>query len=245
MDLLNCHKTIRKYANKPVPEQILNAIIKAGCHASTTGNMQLYSIVVTRDQVNKEKLIPLHFNQAVAKSAPVLLTICADFYRFTRWCQFNRADAGYSNFLSFLTASIDAILLSQNICIAAEDKGLGICYLGTTTYNAKEIIEVLNLPKLVFPITTLAIGWPDEQPVITDRLALNAIVHNEVYEDYSKEKIMKLYAFKESLEDSKKYILENKRETLAQVFTDIRYKRDDNEFFSEKILLVLKEQGFL
>jgi len=245
MDLLGKHRTIRKYQEKEVSATIINSIIKYGCRASTTGNMQLYSIIVTKDQANKDKLVPLHFNQAVAKSAPVILTICADFNRFTKWCKFNNANAGYNNLLSFLTASIDALLVAQNICVAAEDKGLGICYLGTTTYNAKEIIDTLQLPKLVFPITTLTIGWPDETPAQTDRLPLNSIVHNEVYQDYSNKSIEEIYSFKENLKESKQFVKENEKENLAQVFTDVRYKKEDNEFFSEKILQVLKEQGFL
>jgi nitroreductase len=179
MDLLKSHKTIRKYSDKSIPDLLLKGIIDTASRASTTGNMQLYSVVITRDLSIKDKLIPLHFNQPVARSAPILLTICADFNRFSKWCLFNDANPGYGNFLSFLTASTDALLFAQNICVAAEDKGLGICYLGTSTYNAKEIIEVLNLPKLAFPIATLAIGWPAENPVRADRLPLRAIIHNE------------------------------------------------------------------
>jgi nitroreductase len=245
MDALNTHRTIRKYQQKEVSDEVLNAMITSGCRASTTGNMQLYSIVVTKDRRNKEKLIPLHFNQPVIQSAPVVLTVCADFNRFIRWCEASRATPGYDNFLSFLTASIDALLVAQNICIAAEDIGLGICYLGTSTYNAKEIIEVLNLPKFVFPIATLTVGWPDESPKQTDRLPLEAVVHTEVYNDYTTNEVKRLYAYKENLKESKQFIRENKKESLAQVFTDVRYTKEDNDFFSEKILQVLKEQGFM
>ena len=66
--------------------------------------------------------------------APVLLTFCADFNRFNKWCLLNNAVPGYDNFLSFMTAAIDALLVAQTVCIAAEARGLGICYLGTTTY---------------------------------------------------------------------------------------------------------------
>ncbi len=239
------HKTIRKFLGKEVPSELLENILTVGCRASTTGNMQVYSIIVTKSRAVKEELIPLHFNQPVAKSAPVLLTFCADFNRFSKWCELRKAIPGYNNFLSFITASIDALLAAQNVCIAAEDKGLGICYLGTTTYNAKEIIEVLNLPKLVFPVTTVALGWPDEDPVQTDRLPLKAVVHEERYKDYSKHDIDELYSYKENLPESLQFISENNKETLAQVFTDVRYKKSDNEFFSEKIIEVLKVQGFL
>src|SRR6056297_806305 len=143
MELLNKHVTIRKFKNQPVEPKLLESILYSGTKASTTGNMQVYSVIVTQDETSKQKLVPLHFNQPVAVNAPVLLTFIADFNRFSKWCEFNKADPGYSNFLSFFTASIDALLVAQNVCIAAENAGLGICYLGTTTYNAKEIIDVL------------------------------------------------------------------------------------------------------
>ena len=84
-------------------------------------------------------------------------------------------------------------------CVAAEEKGLGICYLGTTTYNPQMIVEALELPELVFPITTVTVGWPAEQPEQVDRLPLEAIVHEEVYHDYTPQDIDRLYAYKESL----------------------------------------------
>lgn len=245
MELLNKHVTIRKFNEKPVENELLDSILYSGIRASTTGNMQVYSIVVTTDSERRKKMAPFHFNQPVALNAPVLLTFVADFNRFSKWCTLNNAKPGYSNFISFYTASIDALLAAQNVCIAAENNGLGICYLGTTTYNAREIISALELPKLTFPVTTVALGYPDENPELTDRLPLKGIIHSEKYSDYSDDQINELYAFKENLESSKQFVKENNKETLAQVFTDVRYKEKDNVFFSEKMLEVLKEQGFL
>jgi nitroreductase len=245
MELLNQHVSIRKFKNQAIPYSLIDSVVYSGTKASTTGNMQLYSVVITESPEIKDKLIPLHFNQNVAKSAPVLLTFIADFNRFTKWCEISKAVPGYNNFLSFFTAATDAILAAQNVCVAAENQGLGICYLGTTTYNAREIIGVLNLPKLTFPVTTLAVGYPDEAPVQTDRIPLKGIIHKEKYNDYSDSDILQLYSFKENLESSKQFIKENNKEKLAQVFTDVRYKKTDNEFFSHKMLEVLREQGFL
>jgi nitroreductase len=245
MELINQHVSIRKFKDQSIETSILESVIYSGTKASTTGNMQLYGVIVSETEEEKRRLVPLHFNQGVAKSAPVLLTFVADFNRFSNWCELNNAMPGYGNFLSFFTAATDALLVAQNVCIAAENYGLGICYLGTTTYNAGEIIEVLGLPKLTFPVTTIAIGYPDESPVLTDRIPLAGIIHRGKYEEYSESKISELYAFKENLETSKRFVEENKKETLAQVFTDVRYKKSDNEFFSGKMIEVLKEQGFL
>lgn len=245
MDILLNHRTIRKYKNQPVDDALLNEILTAGTRASTTGNMQVYSIVVTRDEQMKEKLAPTHFGQPVFKQAPVSLTFCADFNRFNKWCRQRDAEPGYDNFQSFVAAAIDALLVAQNVCIAAESKGLGMCYLGTVTYNADKIIDILKLPKGVVPVATVTLGWPDENPEQTERLPLEAVVHHETYNDYSPEDIDRLYKEKEKLPVNKQFTAENDKETLAQVFTDVRYTKENNEHFSRVFLDVLKQQGFL
>ncbi len=245
MDILLKHRTIRKYKDQPIEDDLLNEILTAGTRASTTGNMQIYSIVVTRDEAMKEKLSPTHFNQPVFKQAPVSLTFCADFNRFNKWCRQRNAEPGYDNFQSFVAAAIDALLVAQNVCVAAESKGLGICYLGTVTYNADKIIDIMNLPKGVVPVATVTLGWPDEDPVQAERLPLGAVVHDETYKDYSPEDIDRLYRDKETMEANKQFVAENNKETLAQVFTDVRYTKENNEHFSKVFLEVLKKQGFL
>ena len=244
MELLLKHKSIRKYQQREILQEDLNTIIESGIRASNTGNMQLYSVVVTRSQGNKQKLAPLHFNQPMVTQAPVVLTVCLDINRFNKWCDVNSASHGYNNLLWFVTGMIDSMLFAQNMCVAAENLGMGICYLGTAIYNAAGIIEVLNLPKGVFPVTTITLGYPDENPEQVDRLDLKGIVHNEVYADYDVAAIADLFSYKESLESSKKYVAENNKENLAQVFTDVRYKKADNIFFSEKLLKTIRDQGF-
>lgn len=244
-DSLFSRKTIRKYSSDEISEELLNDLLRAGCRSSTTGNMQVYSIIITRDEEKKRELLPLHFNQKMVMEAPVLLTFCADFNRFNKWCLIRNAEPGYDNFLSFITAAIDALLVAQTVCIAAEARGLGICYLGTTTYMAHKIIDVLKLPKGVVPVTTISLGWPAEDPEQPDRLPLEAVIHNEVYSDYSDPDIESYYSEKESRADSRQFIKENNKTTLAQVFTDVRYKKEDNIYFSKILLQVLKDQGFM
>ena len=244
-DILSNRRTIRKYASEPVDDKLLNDILAMGCRTSTTGNMQVYSIVITKDEGKKKELAPLHFNQKMITEAPVVLTFCADYNRFNKWCRLRNAEPGYDNFLSFMTAAIDALLVAQTVCIAAESKGLGICYLGTTTYTADKIIEVLKLPKGVVPVTTVTLGWPAEKPEQVDRLPFEAIAHYEVYNDYSDVSIASYYKEKEERQDSQQFVKENNKQSLAQVFTDVRYKKTDNIYFSKTLLKVLKDQGFL
>ncbi len=244
-DTLLNHRSIRKYKPDPIPNTILDYILEAGTRASTTGNMQLYSIIVTTDDEMKDKLSPCHFNQPMVKEAPVTLTFCADFNRFNLWCEQRKAEPGYDNFLSFFTAAIDALLVAQNVCVAAEDAGLGICYLGTTTYMAGKIIDVLDLPRGVVPVTTVTIGYPDEWPEPTDRLPLQAVVHREKYQAFSETDIDRHYMEKELMATYQVFIKEHDKETLAQVFTDVRYKKEDNVLFSKSLLEILTKQGFM
>jgi nitroreductase len=244
-DILLQHRSVRKYQNTPVASEVLNSILYAGTCASTTGNMQAYSIIVSTDSELRNRLWEAHFKQSMVLQAPVHITFCADFNRFSNWCKQRDAAPGFDNFLSFFSAAIDALLVSQNVCLAAEAKGLGICYLGTAVYNADKLIEVLNLPKLVVPVASIVMGYPEETPALTDRLPLRGVVHNEVYHDYSADDIDNIYKEKESMPFYQDLLKINEKATLAQIFTDKRYTRKDNVFFSAKYIEVLKSQGFM
>lgn len=224
---------------------LIDRLLEEASRTQTMGNLQLYSVVITRSAEGKERLAPAHFNQPMVKGAPVVLTICADYRRTTAWCENRKATPGYGNFLSFLNAATDALLYTQTFCNLAEEEGLGICYLGTTIYMPHIIIEALQLPKLVMPIATLTIGWPDEEPPLSDRLPLASFVHNEAYCDYAASDIDRYYAAKEALEENIEFCRINNKETLAQIFTDIRYTKDTCEALSATLLETLKQQGFM
>ncbi|MBQ6750604.1 MAG: nitroreductase family protein [Bacteroidaceae bacterium] len=238
-------RTIRKYKKDDISEAQLESLLFQASRAATMGNMQLYSVIVTRSEEMKEKLSPLHFGQPMVKGAPVVLTFCADFNRFTEWCQLRDANAGYDNFLSFLNAASDTLLYVQAFCTLAEEAGLGTCYLGTTLYNPQGIIDLLKLPKLTFPVATITVGVPDECPEQPDRLPHLAYIHEETYHDYTANQLDIIYYYKEQLEENRKFVEVNKMENLAQVFTDCRYTKKDNEAMSAGLIEALKKQGFL
>ncbi len=245
MKSINTRKTIRKYSDKPVSDELLNRLLSEAMRTQTMGNLQLYSVVVTRSAEMKQKLAPAHFNQPMVTQAPVVLTICADFNRTTKWAECRKAHPGYDNLLSFLNAATDALLYTQTFCNLADEEGLGYCFLGTTVYNPQQIIDTLKLPRLVMPVATITLGWPDENPSLTDRLPLQSVIHTETYTDYTPELIDKYYAEKEALPENQEFLKINSKETLAQIFTDIRYTKKDNEAMSATMLETLKRQGFL
>ena len=245
MESLKHRTSIRKYSSKEVPSQLITALLENAERTPTMGNLQLYSVIITRDKAIKKLLSPPHFNQPMVQNAPVVLTFCADYRRTSLWATQRQAQPGYNNFLSFLNAATDALLYCQTFCNIAEEAGLGTCFLGTTIYSPQPIIDILKLPQLVFPVATITLGWPDEAPALTDRLPIESIVHEETYRDYTPELINKFYAPKEALPENKHFVEVNNKQTLAQVITDIRYTREANEAMSKGLLEALYRQGFL
>lgn len=245
MESIKNRRSIRKYSNREVSDELLQALLEEAERTPTMGNLQLYSVVVTRSAEMKARLSPAHFGQPMVEGAPVVLTFCADFRRTTLWAKNRKADPGYDNLLSFINAATDTLLYCQTFTTLAEAAGLGTCFLGTTVYQPQALIDTLRLPQLVFPVATLTLGWPDEQPAQSDRLPIQALLHEETYEDYTPARIDAFYQEKESLPENQHFVEINHKETLAQVFTDLRYTRKDNEAMSAGLMEALKKQGFI
>lgn len=241
------HKSIRNYKNTPIPTQILDEILSGAIRGSNTGNMQLYSIIITKNKEQKQQLYEAHFKQQMVSQAPIVLTFVADINRFHKWCELRNAEISYDNFLWFYNATIDATIAAQNASIIAENNGLGICYLGTTTYMAEKIIEILDLPKGVMPVTSLVVGYPEKKTQLTPRLPKKAVVFSEKYTPLNDIEIIKNYEKIENSEQTKKEIKQYypDAQNLAQTFTKYRYKKNDNRHFSNKFIKILKKQGFM
>lgn len=244
MDYFRNRRTVRQYSGREVPDSLITDMIDAASHAPTTGNMQLYSIIVSRNEEARRKLAPAHFNQPSVMSAAAVLTFCADFNRFVKWCILRQADPGYDNFQAWLWAVQDTMIFAQQFVTIAEMNGLGTCYLGTTSYNAPQIAEALCLPDMVVPVITVTVGYPDGETELSDRLSVDAVMHSETYRDYSEADIDRIYAEKEKRSDSMRFVAENCKQNLAQVFTDVRYPRKDNEYFSKVYADFIRSKGF-
>ncbi|MCB9419440.1 MAG: nitroreductase family protein [Ardenticatenaceae bacterium] len=251
--VIHDHRSIRTYKPDPVPEALLQEILAAGIRASSSGNMQTYSIIVTRDRALRERLYEPHMEQDMVLDAPVLLTFCADFHRMRQWLRLSNAPDNFDNFMSFMIAAIDAILVSQNVALAAESRGLGICYMGSTLANCDQIGEILQLPPNVVPVVGFSLGYPDEDPAPRDRLPLSGLVHDETYHDYSDDEIRQIYHDREvagwarymSFPHLRQLIEESGVENLAQVYTAVKYTRQSHQEFSRTVLNYLKSQGFM
>jgi len=245
MKNLDTRRTIRQYSDREVSDTLLDKLMEQAARTQTMGNLQLYSVIVTRSEEMKRRLAPAHFNQPMVTAAPVVLTVCADFNRTSRWARCRKAEPGYDNILSYQNAATDALLFTQTLCCLMDEQGLGYCYLGTTVYQPQQIIDTLGLPPLVMPVATLTVGWPAEEPPLSDRLPVESFVHRETYHDYSPDEIDRYYTPKEQLPENRHFVEINNKETLAQIFTDIRYTRADNEAMSKILIETLRQQQFL
>lgn len=250
---LNNHTSIRKYKKQNVPVDVLDRILEAATRASTSGNMQAYSIIVTTDEGLKKELYEPHFEQNMVLDAPVLLTFCADFYRMRQWLKINEAPENFDNFMSFMIASIDAILASQNAALAAEHEGLGVCYMGTTLASCNEIAKILKCPEHVVPVVGFSLGYPDESPKKRERLPLSAIIHKETYNTPTSSDITKFYSAKES-EGYKRYkdhpelnslIEKFGAKNLAQIYTKVKYTKESHIKYSTDVLNCLVDKKFM
>jgi FMN reductase (NADPH) len=182
LDLIHRHASVRHYRPNPLPTSIIETIIAAAQCASTSSNLQTYSIIAVADIRNRVKLSELCGNQAHIREAPVFLAWCADLARLDRVCQLR----GYTQVTdyteNFLIATVDVAIATQNAALAAESLGLGICYIGSIRNNPGAVIELLGLPRLTFPIIGMTLGWPAKQVNIKPRLPLKLVLHHETYD---------------------------------------------------------------
>lgn len=253
IDQMKKHRSIRKYQSRDVSDELLNKILEAGAMASSSGNMQSYSIIVTKDKNIREKMLKAHFDQSMVMDAPVLLTFCADFHRMRLWLEASSAPMNFDNFMSFMIAAIDAILVSQNVALAAESEGLGICYMGTTLASCDQIGNILGCPSHVVPVVGFSLGYPDEYPEERKRLPLTSLVHHETYRDFERGDIAAAYAERDKLgwdrymkiPELREMVLESGVENLAQVYTKLKYTRESHLQYSKIVYDYLVRSGFL
>lgn len=253
IDQIGRHRSIRKYSPRAVEPEILQQILTAALRASSSGNMQVYSVIVTTDPEIRKELGPAHFEQSVVQEAPVLVTFCADFHRMRKWIQLREAPENFDNFMSFMIATIDATLAAQNAALAAEALGLGICFLGTTLASCGQIGQILRCPDHVVPVVGFTLGYPDETPAVRDRLPLRGIVHQERYVPPTDEVISATYFDRElagwerymANPELRRLVEEKGAQNLAQIYTQIKYTRESHIEYSRNVLRYLREQGFM
>jgi nitroreductase len=250
--LAQSHRSIRSYTSQEIDDSLLNDLLYAGLRSSSAGNMQTWSVIVTREEEKKRRLYEVHREQKMILEAPLLLTFCADLFRMREWIRVNDSKQSFDDLLGFLTGAVDAVIAAQTISLAAESAGLGICYLGTTWWAAGELIEILALPKHVFPVTSLVLGYPAEDPALRDRLPLEVIVHQEQYRRLSDEEIRAAHAEREQKAWARYNAIEAVRRALQEAgisrvtdyyTSEFKYSKELHRRVSEMLIETLQAQG--
>lgn len=180
LQLINQHGSCRAYKSDPLEKEVIQAILSASQKASTSSNLQAFSVIVITDAQKRTRLAALTGQEHVAQ-APLFLTWCADLARLERVAELRGLKQNHDYVESFLTAVIDATIAAQNAALAAESIGLGMCYIGSLRNDPRQVIEMLQIPRLVFPVFGMTIGWPAKTPRLRPRLAQEAVVHWETY----------------------------------------------------------------
>jgi len=253
--LMREHRSIRSFEVSPIDEDLLDQVLEeAFAGSSSSGNLNMVSVVRTRDEGRKARLYELHFEQPMVLQAPLVLTFCADTHRTRQWLARRGARLNFGNLLSYHVAAFDAIIFAQTAALALESQGLGICYMGTTLHSMREIADFLELPDHCIPVTSMVVGYPSEAPAPRDRLPRAAWCHDERYQPLAGEDIDALYGPREQKGWARYRAMGPEVAarmdalgitSLAQFYTsDMKYAPDRFREDSDKLQALLADKGF-
>jgi nitroreductase len=241
--LLFERSSCRSFLKKRIPRDVLNIVLEAGVHAATAGNLQPYSVIQIEDAKSRRKLAEM-CEQKFIGSAPVLLLFCIDLHRNERWA--NLEDAPYtatSSFRHFWVSFQDTIICAQNICTAADSMGLGSVYIGTVIDFPAQIITMFKLPKAVFPVVLLCIGYPAKRPKPRNKLGIKTVVHTEHYREMRDRELIAAFNEKYSAGDSRSAKLPITEKQLKTIMNVCR--RTSGEEFAEKCARRIRANGYI
>jgi nitroreductase len=193
LTVLSSHRSIRKFKSDNIPEQLLGEIINSARQAPTSSNLQAYSIIVIKDLEKKKKLAQLAGDQPWIESCPVFLVLCPDLFRLEQVCRLRNYESNDKYIENFIVAVVDAALVAENILVASEASGLGVCVVGGIRNSPAEISALLKLPDRVFPLLGICLGYPDQGGVLKPRLPREVVVFNEEYGCHDIEKHIRNY----------------------------------------------------
>lgn len=237
--LLKSHRSIRKFTDRPVSQELVNELVRAGQCAATSSFIQACTVIQVSDRTVREKLCEAAARQPYVLDSPVFLVFCADMQRHQLACSMHDADmlSGFTE--QFLTASVDCALFAQNVLVAAESLGLGGCYIGAIRNQIAEVDRLLQLPDKVYPIFGMCLGYPDQDPETKPRLPLSVVLKQQVYRDDGDEAVIAAYD-----EDVRTYYRTrtggNKDDSWSEQISDMLVKEA-----RPHMLDFLKSKGFL
>ena len=183
LSLLKQHRSIRKFTDQPVTDEMVNDIITAGMSAATSSNLQGTTVIRVRNADTRSAIATLAGGQTYVETAGAFFVWCADLHRSAVACEMAGGDFHAGMTEHFMIATVDCALAAQNAVVAAESLGLGICYIGGIRNDPAQVASLLELPEQVAPLFGLCLGWPDQDPAIKPRLPLSVTLKEETYDE--------------------------------------------------------------
>lgn len=242
IDLIRAHRSVRAFTSQSVPDELIETIIEAAQWASSTSFRQVYSVVAVRDAEHKSQLRQVSGGQRWIEECPVFLAFCADMNRLDELCQARGKRANLEHTETFLMTALDAGLLMQNAALAAEALGLGIVMIGGLRDNPRDVIRLLHLPRGVFGISGMCVGYPAQSPPQRPRLPLAEVLHWEHYQ--AEGRAERLAAYDQAIRAAGTY---KRKDGSLEGWTDVMARTTSRPPAEEgrcQLSDILREQGF-
>lgn len=235
------HRSVRSFSDKPVDEQTVKDIIEAGRHGATSTGQQAFSIIQVKDRTIRSAIADIT-GQPYSAQAPLWFLIVLDLHRNAAIVSEQGARfTGEKDFYTFIQSCMDGAIAAQNMALAAESMGLGICYFGSIFMNIRKIAELVHLPPLTFPLTGLGMGYPKGKFMKKPRLPENVQVFTDRYQTFP--------CYVDMLQDydmvMHQYIDSRHPEGPVPPFTaQVLHRNTGTAVQGREALALLKEQGF-
>lgn len=186
------HASVRKYKNESIPKNIVERMVQAAQHAASSHFVQAYSVMYITNENLKAQLAELSGNRHV-KDCAAFFVCCADLKRLEKACEKHGAEIKSDTVEDFIVATVDVSLFAQNLALAAESLGYGICYIGGIRNNPEEVSQLLHLPDKVYPVFGMTVGVPNESHAVKPRLPVEAILHENTYDENKYDELLEEY----------------------------------------------------
>jgi FMN reductase [NAD(P)H] len=241
LKLLYERSSCRSFEDRKIEPDVLRLVLEAGMHAPTGGNLQPYSIIKIEDRETSVRLAELCEKQHFIGKAPVNLLFCIDWHLLGRWAELETAPfTASSSFRHFWISFQDTVIAAQNICTAADSVGLGSVYIGSVLECLREIKEMFDLPKQVFPVVLLCLGYPKARPKIKPKHGIATIVHNGKYHEPSDQDVLAAFNDKFGSNRSKLELTDEHLNRMADVCRKVH-----GDEFAQRCVDVARSNNFI
>ena len=191
--LLRSHRSIRKFVDEPLDDQVVADIVQSGLCAATSSNLQATTVIRVRNEATRRRIAEVAGGQQHIVTAGAFLVWCADLNRTRRACEMGGGSMTSGMTEQFIIATVDVALAAQNAVVAAEAQGLGICYIGAVRNDPQVVADLLELPDDVYPVFGLCLGRPAQDPEVKPRLPIEIELKDDTYDEEGEAELIKGY----------------------------------------------------